>query len=241
MKKFVTLLAMAAFCLSMAASAFADNGKALADKGNLGNPGVIPPQAVAYGKTYSEWFGEWYQYAFSMSLDDLPFASGTDPALGQSGKVWFLGGSYISATEVREITVPAGTALFVSLLNVECSTVEPEPFYGSNQEELSACAKAFMDPAIGIWCTIDGVALKNLEQYRVQTPLVTFSAPDNNITFVPGPQSGQSVGDGYNVLLTPLSVGTHIIHFGGIFPNWNYVEDILYTVHVVPADESEVE
>jgi hypothetical protein len=205
------------------------------DPASLGNPGVIPPWATAFGKSYSQWFGAWYNYVFPKSLDVLPFAYGTDPTYGQSGQVWFLGGSFVSPSAVRDITVPPGTALFVSLINAECSTVEPDPFHGSNEAELRACAKNWIDNAVGVWCTIDGVPLNNLDKYRSQTPLINFSAPDNNITFVPGPQTGQSVGDGYNILLTPLPVGTHIIHFGASVPVWGFTEDILYTVTVQPT------
>ncbi len=32
-----------------------------AGDGNAGNPGVIPPDAKAYGMTYGEWSAKWWQ------------------------------------------------------------------------------------------------------------------------------------------------------------------------------------
>ena len=68
-------------------------------------------------------------------MDDHPLfdAPGTDGSEGQSGKVWFLGGTFLS-TEVasgaylgtadRTITVPKGTALFFPIVNAGAAELE---------------------------------------------------------------------------------------------------------------------
>ncbi len=199
---------------------------------SAGNPGVAPTQSMPYGKSYSQWVAEWWKWTIPKSLDQNPFAFGTDGAAGQSGPVWFIGGSFVEATVVRQLTVPAGKALFFPIINAECSTVEPPPFYGGNEAELTACAKVFVDMGAGMGCELDGVALQNLEQYRCVSPMFPFAAPDNNVMFVPGPVAGYSVGDGYYLMLRPLAVGEHVLHFTGSFPDFNFTLDVTYQITV---------
>ena len=45
---------------------------ALAGKGNAGNPGILPPQCVAYGKTYADWSVKWWQWVFSLPATNSP-------------------------------------------------------------------------------------------------------------------------------------------------------------------------
>jgi hypothetical protein len=180
------------------------------------NPGIIPPNAHAYGMTYGEWSAEWWKWAISIPVSEHPLFDNGDCDTGQIGKVWFLGGSFAGTTTVRECTVPSGRAIFFPVVNVECSTVEPPPFHGENEAELRECAKGFMDGASAtLSATIDGRSVQNIASYRVQSPLFTFSAPADNVLFIPGPVKGQSVSDGYWLLLAPLSRGEHEIHFEG--------------------------
>jgi hypothetical protein len=244
MKKLPAWLAMFAL-IAACSAAFADNGKAAKAAGNLGNPGVAPPQSMAYGKSYGEWSKEWWLYTMPKGLDVNPFGFGTDGTLGQSGKVWFLGGTFVGPwdnTISREITIPAGTALFFPIMNVECSTIETEAsgFHGDNEAELRECAKGWADQMVAgnwgpLYCIVDGVVLNNVEQYRCSTPLISITLPalaaDNNIFFVPVAEGTQvsSVGDGIYIMLAPLAVGTHSL----VIPN------VSYTIHVVPASELE--
>ncbi len=228
MKKFVSYLT-ALLLIAACATAFAGNGNVQKAVGNLGNPGVAPPQSMPYGKSYSEWSMEWWIYAITTPLDVSPFGYGTDGTLGQSGPVWFLGGTFTGVNTTREITVPAGTALFFPVMDVECSTIETAAsgFHGNNPAELRACAAGWADRQVAgefgaLFCTLDGVALKNVTQYRFATPLMHFilpaSAANNNIFGMPvaDGQEVYSVGDGVYILLQPLSVGVHTLEFNSI-------------------------
>jgi hypothetical protein len=177
------------------------------------NPRILPPGASAYGKSYGEWSAAWWQWALAMPVSANPLFDTADCDAGQSGKVWFLGGAFTGSATTRHCDVPAGKAIFVPIANVECSTVEPPPFFGANEAELRACAKAFQDGATGMLCTVDGREITGLDGYRVQSPLFDFSAPADNALFIPGPVSGQSISDGVWLLLAPLSAGEHTIHF----------------------------
>jgi hypothetical protein len=213
------------------ALAFASTGLAGGPK-----PHPMPVQSHVFGKTYAEWSAAWWRWALSIPFDHHPLTDTADCSTGQKGHVWFLGGSFVSGTVDRECTVPAGKALFFPILNAECSTVEPPPFYGSNEAELRACAKSFVDPAVDLFAEIDGVPVQKLGQYRTQSPLFTFTAPEPNVLFVPGPVTGQSVSDGYYLLLPPLPVGKHTLHFGGTFPQFGpFTIDVTYHLTVVPS------
>ena len=201
-------------------------------------PRTMPVQSHAFGKTYAEWSAAWWQWALSIPSDHHPLTDTADCSTGQSGPVWFLGGYFGSTTAARHCNIPPGKALFFPILNVECSTLEPPPFYGSNEQELSDCAKSFVDPAVNLFAEIDGVAVRNLGQYRTQSPLFSFSVPEPNVLFVAGPAIGQSVSDGYYLLVPPLPVGEHTLHFGGTFPQFDFTIDVTYNITVVaPAAE----
>lgn len=116
--------------------------------------------------------------------------------------------------------MPAGKSILVPIINVECSTVEAPPFFGSNESELRACAAAFQDTATVGVVTVDDRELENLDRYRAQSPVFAFDAPAENVLFIPGPVSGESVSDGVWIFLAPLSRGGHTIHFEASFPGF---------------------
>ena len=128
----VRALLLAAAVLCLASSALA---KPIKDPlpGNEGNAGVLPPGGSPYGATYGEWGARWWQWAFSLPLADSPLddPTGAHIAAGQSGPVWFLAGTFCPdlvscsvAVATRTATIPPGKALFLPLLNNECSTFE---------------------------------------------------------------------------------------------------------------------
>jgi len=103
------------------------------------------------------------------------------------------------------------------------------------QDFLTEGAKDLLDQTlIGLEVEVDGVPLQNLFSYRATSKLfdVTF---DPSLKFLDPCATGSAqpaVSDGYWIMLAPLSVGTHTIHFhatGTYFDG----EDT-YTVTVVP-------
>jgi len=63
---------------------------------------------------------------------------------------------------------------------------------------------------------VDGVAVSNLANYRVESPQFSFTAPEPWI-FSPAPGGeGTAVADGYFVMLAPFYGGTHTIHLTGL-------------------------
>ncbi len=236
MKKVVTWLATTTLILACSVALADNKGAAVKKVGNLGNPGIAPPQSMPYGKSYSEWSTMWWEYAITTPLAVSPFGYGMDPWIGQTGPVLLLGGTFTGVNTIRNITVPPGTALFFPVMDLECSTIEAPPFFGADPAGLLACAQAFADRMVAgefgtLFCKVDGVDVKNVTQYRFTTSLMHFILPAskaNNNIFGVDVKEGQevwSMGDGFYLLLHPLPVGTHSLEFPGI----------KYTIHVVPG------
>lgn len=182
------------------------------------NPRVIPVNARPHGKSYGEWSAAWWQWAFSLPEANHPLLDTGDCGEGQTRGVWFLGGSFATATAERNCTVPEGTSLFFPIINAECSSLEPDPYYCEDEATCRACSEAFMTAEDVLGLTVDGVEVTNLQSYRVQSGLFELGPlPDGAIFGLPGGATGVSAGDGYYVMLAPLSKGEHRIEFTGCF------------------------
>jgi hypothetical protein len=214
------------------------------------NPGVLPPHSKAFGKTYGEWSAAWWQWALTTPANRHPLTDSADCSAGQSGKVFFLGGTFtavpgsgpneIIGTADRDCTIPTGKAIFFPILNGECSTIEGN---GTTEAELRSCAEFLADHVEDMVVTIDGVALQNLESYRVQSPLFEFGPlPDPNIFGLTPGATSPAVADGFYILLAPLSAGQHTIHFSGkaVFTaaqdgfDLTFILDVTYDLTVLP-------
>ena len=181
------------------------------------NPGVAPVNSSAYGHSYGGWSAEWWKWFLSIPTPDHPGIGG-DCGEGQSGQVFFLAADFTGGG--LSCTIPAGKAILLAMVNVECSTVEAPPFFGADEEELRACAKCFADQIVvsSLEASLDGEALGDLGSYRAASPLFSFDYPADNIFGIPGgPATGDSVSDGYWLLLNPLPAGNHTLTFGGAF------------------------
>jgi hypothetical protein len=173
--------------------------------------------------TYGEWSAGWWKWLMMIPADqNSPFnwpstgACGT----GQLGSVWYLIGiSPNPGTVTITCTIPPGKALFFPLINVECSNLELDPFFGATPAARQSCAAADLQGAGNLFAEVDGVALQNLTSYRAKSPDFDFVVPSPNILSVPGHDvpagAGKASADGYYLMLAPLSNGKHTIHFGG--------------------------
>jgi hypothetical protein len=207
-------------------------------QGGNGNPGVIPPNAQFRGLSYGEWAARWWQTAFSIPVEDgyHPLISGG--AFGGADGVVFLAG--VGGGPTINVTIPAGTALFFPVVNSECSLIEPDPFHGDDEAEMRACANMHIDHTSDRFAVIDGVPVRNLNAYRVQSPLFQFGPlpEDNLLEFsgddAPAGATSPSVDAGVYLLLAPLKVGRHVIRFGGTFDEFDFSIDTTYVITVVP-------
>lgn len=199
---------------------------------------VLPVQSSPRGKTYAQWSAAWWQWALSHPVTGHPFVDDAsfNGASGQSGKVWFLATPF--GTVQRSVTIPAGTFLFIGALNAEASDLEGLGATEAEQRDTAAfLADHIVDPAV----TVDGVAVGNIDSYRVASAQFGFTAPEPWI-FSPAPSGpGTAVVDGYYVMLAPLSVGTHTVRITGGFHfsvaegdpfDFDAEADVTYTITV---------
>ena len=227
---------------------------ALSSTVNAGpNPGVLPPGSSPYGKTFGEWSAENWKWVYSMPIDHHPLFDTADISAGQtSAQVWFIGGTYtatpdadgnIAAVATRNVTIPAGIALFFPIVDVEASVLEGN---GTTEAELRATAQYLQNHAQNMSCRVDGISVPRLGNYRVQSPLFTIGPlPANNVfeaTGVTAPEgtTTPSVSDGVFVMVAPLAAGAHTIQFSGelVFTaaqdgfDFVFSQDITYNVVV---------
>lgn len=198
----------AMLCLSTVLMLFVTS-VASADEGD-NNPRVLPAHSRPLGLPYSEWAAEWWKWVtdipaeFNPQLDE----SGEFSDLGQSGNVWFLGSSFGFGTWERECEVPAGKAIFFPIV----PAVFWAPDDGQTEEDVRLLANEAIDGVDLLECTIDGVSLTNLENYRAESP--AFTLPDTLLVDLGLPPGDRfpAVADGYWIFLSPLSKGEHLIH-----------------------------
>jgi hypothetical protein len=199
-------------------------------QGSNGNPGVIPPNAKFKGLSYSEWVAKWQQAMLAIPAEDNPVNTGS--VFGDEKGIRFLAG--LTGGPQIPVTIRPGTALFFPIIVVECSDLEEPPFFGADEDQQADCANAFIDGVSDLGAEIDGKPIQNLDLYRVQSPQYVFSVPEDNIIGVDGPAVGTSVSAGYFLLLPPLSVGVHMIHFTGTYAPFDFTIDTTYVVTVTP-------
>lgn len=176
---------------------------------------IVPVNEIAYGETYAEHSASFWQWFLSEPVEGHPGIDSPEFEVrsGQRGKVWFLSGLF--GTVTRNVTIPAGKAVFIALLNAEASTLEEPPFHGETEAEQRAAAVAIVDHVVQLAATVDGQPVANIAQYRVTSPQFSFEAPTPWVFGAVGGE-GTAVGDGYYLLLRPMSKGTHTVHFTGL-------------------------
>jgi hypothetical protein len=201
------------------------------------NRGVYPPSSTPYGKTYGEWGDDWWKLILSIPRRDHPVLdeTGEKAGVGQSGPVWFLYGTFGTSVE-RTCTVPSDKAIFFPLY---CASFWI-PTDGDTPEIIRAGAIRCIDATTELEASVDGVALNGLGNYRFHSPdFYYFTGPsdDPDPVFVGGMGTHLAYGDGYWVMLEPLSPGEHTVWFHAksvypaTFPNVQVFE-VTVTYHL---------
>ena len=212
------------------------------------DPGVFPPSSSPYGASYAEWAAEWTKWTMEFPLNDpLGAHPGSDDPLfnvayRQTGKVWFLAtpvdfGTATPTPRTRNITIPKGTALFVGTINGEMSSLEG----AMTEAEQRFVANFQADRIVDLTCTLDGRVVDH-DDYRFETEQFSFTAPTPWVFGATG-GPGTSVADGYYLMLRPLSVGQHVLHYTGGFhfeagifgpEPFDITADMTYVITVAP-------
>ncbi len=111
---------------------------------------------------------------------------------------------------------------------------------GKNKAELRTCAQKLIDGVNKktLAVSIDGHALKDLPNTRVQSQLFSFTLTVGDILglFGKSPNPSSAVSDGYWVLLSPLSPGAHTIKLHGnvkLEDGSTFTQDVTYNLTIV--------
>ncbi len=209
--------------------------------------GVLPLNARVFGKTYGAWSVAYWQWAMSIPYASNPWANdstGDFAGVGQSGPVWFLGGT-VGSSETRDFTMPAGKHIFMPvhqwLFGAAIFDCDPSiPGVPCDVPTLQAAAAAAADGAMNLEVSIDGDAVNDPGQYRVASPSsFSVTLPEGSVPTEFGAGLGAGtyapqVSDGTYLMLHPLSVGPHVITVHAENPGFGIAYDITYNITVLP-------
>jgi len=193
---------------------------------------IAKPGDIIAGHTQLEWAQEWWKWAVGVPAPNNPLldTTGANAGVNNNGPVFFVAGVAGSGTVARTFTVPSGKPIFLPVVNGVFAPIgtdggfDPSPCKAPLEFSCAIqTATATFSPLHSMSLQIDGVALnlKELRSYRqTSTSYFTATLPANNIFGVPQPPappqpvtSSQWVQDGYYVMLTKLSKGSHLLVF----------------------------
>ncbi|HVX96356.1 MAG TPA: hypothetical protein VHK47_15695 [Polyangia bacterium] len=204
------------------------------------NPGIVPIDANAQGRSYRELSAAWRKWAFETPAPEsaLLDTTGANCSKRQTDSIWFLAGTIAGGTVVRTCTVPADTYLFFPLANHVYGAFLTDP----DQQRTEAFARSQTACILGaqIAADIDGVPVSNPAQYLVQSPLFTVQLPPNNAYGIttsdaPALTLDPAVDRGFYLFLTPLPPGRHTIHFASApGSSCATAQDVTYDLTVAP-------
>ena len=183
-------------------------------------PPLLPPGKAMAGASQEEWSKRWWRWALAFDEDESPVGDpdGRFCALGQSGPVWFLAGTYGTARTIRHCRVPAGKTLFFPLINY--ITLEPD-----DEDESCGSLKrraARLTPATtALVLEVNGKRFNGLASHR-QATRRCFHVFEDDETL--------AAGNGFYVALGPLKRGRYTLNFGGILPELS--QAVTYTLDV---------
>ena len=178
-----------------------------------------------------------------------------DCTAGQAGGVWFLAGVSFAqsySTAVRTCTVPVGKFLFFPVVNAwnDNLSCPGQPPGTANAQQLAQNVAQQTDGIVPgtMSVTIDGVNVPGLTDsstaFRAAARAFSYTLPGNSLLsgfcdtpFPAGttPPPPGAFADGVYIMLAPLSVGVHHLHWTGREapgPLGAVAQDVTYTITV---------
>jgi hypothetical protein len=175
---------------------------------------ILPPDEPWGGATRGEWSARLWQREASFPADVDLVATDQGCGLGQFGPVFLLENAGVDRTCV----VAEGTAIFVVVGDVECSTVEPPPFFGRTEEELRNCAAAVANEITDSQASINGDEVADLDAYRTASPLFTLTFPENNTWGIEPGVVAQAVAESFSFIIAPPPAGNYEVFLSTMYP-----------------------
>jgi hypothetical protein len=185
-----------------------------------------------YGQTIGNWGHAWWQWAsnFSSAANPITQNGDVDCSAGQSGRVWFIAGTF-GGSATRTCSIQPGRSIFFPLFNGLFWTPED----CSDELSCRTGVGAAIDTLASWTCTVDGTpCVFSTQVVRAQSDPLRFNIPDGSFIvtdfgFAPGIRK-LSIADGYWVMLDPLPRGEHAIHFTATAPG--FALDVTYHLTV---------
>jgi hypothetical protein len=219
---------------------------------------ILKPDQIVAGHTQLYWAQTWWQWLLSIpaAINPANDPDGRFAANGNNFDVFFLAGTFSpGGTASRTITVPFGKPVFFPVVNSvfaavnttcpgpECGAFDPTPC----KTPLTVnCAVDTMTGAISratnMTVQIDNITLNattppKIKSFReTSTSFFLVTMPDNNLFGVPPgtyfPGNPVWVQDGYYIMLSNLSLGTHHLQFSGCVPQFSFCLAVTDTLNV---------
>jgi hypothetical protein len=169
---------------------------------------IIPPSLIPAISAL------WARWVLQIPAPLNPILDSTGAHCGQNqlsnGNFWFLVGDF-GGVVTRQCTIPHGKFIFFPVANA-IVTDFPKPPGNIQQEQTLAKQLADSFLVSSLRASVDNLQLSNTDIKRAQSVPFPFLAPPNEILGDPA-GFGTGVTDGYWVILNPLPVGQHTIHF----------------------------
>lgn len=210
--------------------------------------GLLAPDVPVSGVSQAVWGDQWWQWSVSYPIGSSPILdmTGAFSHLGDQGSVFFLAGT-LGGPVTRTASIGVGQHIFIPFI----PTVSIAPLFGNTEAEIRQDAADTLGVVSNLSISLDGSPVplppstSSLLDFQQISPPGTFGIdfPVNNI-FGVDPGTYQSVAIGYWAMLTPLSLGTHVLHVTaqsdgtGAYAGITTVQDITYNINVVPEPTS---
>jgi hypothetical protein len=214
---------------------------------------IVKPDEPVAGHTQLYWAQTWWQWVLSIP-DNMPKApnplfdnpsttttfAGAAAAIGNTGPVFFLAGTFGSGSTTRTITVPYGKPVFFPVVNGFFANFDPVACTPQTLKCALAQIPGPISKATNMTVTIDKktITTQKINMFRqISTSFFAVTLPPSNIFGLdPGMYFQNNpvwVQDGYYIMLSNLSLGKHSLHFHGEIPGT--VVDVTDTLSVVVA------
>lgn len=165
------------------------------------------------GRSYAAWEVAWWQWRASLPKRKAASSNACITAK-QGPRVWFLGGNEYSGIKrsIRDCTIPSHDFVFIGAPSIDCSTIEPTPFFADTDTGLRACAHEKWSAEVPTSRVVIDRSVLVPSGVLVATPAFDFGTPaTDSFLNVSGRTSGRAAVYGYATMLKPLKRGQHVI------------------------------
>ncbi len=196
----------------------------LGARGSAG--GVVPPKARIHGFSLLDLATAYQAWAWGTSAEVNPLVAARCERSPIDPNLWFMPVSF-GGEATATCQLPPGAFLVVTPGFIECSTIEPDPFFGADQAGLTACVDGWFSLLNRADVILDGDPVGNVSDYALRTRAVAL--PPNNLLST---EPGGSMSEGYFLVVAPLSRGTHTLRLYDEFESLDFKAGLTLTLIV---------